>query len=126
MVTARFTYPGEGPNSRAFSGALTPQVTRITGMKSSVTRGNADGPLFGARGQHLRRAAFELSWPTLTHAEAQSLMTQWDESNGGTRPMTYTPDDQTLPMTVLSTGAPQITYTNSMVASVTLNVQEQR
>ena len=126
MPAPRFSYPGEGPNSRAFSGALTPQVTRVTGMKSTVTRGNADGPLFGSRDHHVRRAAFELNWPALTHEEARSLMTQWDDANGGSRAMTYTPDDQSLPMTVLSTGAPQITYQSAMLASVTLRVEEQR
>lgn len=122
----RFTYPGHGPNHRAFSGAMTPSVQRVSALAATTTRGAQDGPLFGERGYHTRKAAFQLSWAALTHDEARSLVDQWEDAGGGVAAMSYTPDDQTQPMAVVSTAAPQVTYLSPLVASVTLRIEEQR
>lgn len=121
----RFRYPGAGAEN-AYSGSLAPVTSRVSRVLGARTNGPADAPLFGRRIYHAARRVWSLRWPALSHEEARSLVTQWEDASRGAAAVTYTPDDQETPVVVLPIAAPEVAYLSAMTASVALVVEEQR
>lgn len=126
MTIVRFAYPGHGPKYRAYSGALSPIVSRVPSKVGVATRGDVDGPLFGRKIYDQAKEAFEFRWPVLSHEEARDIFRQWDDASGGSAPIYYTPDDQSEPIVVVMTAPPTLRYLSANTAAVTASVEEQR
>ena len=121
----RFRYPGAGAEN-AYSGVVAPVVRRTSKFTGVRTESKGDGPLFGRRIYHSPCRTWDMSWTALSHEEARSLVTQWEDTSRGSAVASWTPDDQSLPVAVLPVEAPQITYLSGASAAVTLSVKEQR
>lgn len=126
MTIARFVYPGHGPNAQAYAGGLSPEVRRGIRRAGVSTRGTFDGPLFGRSIYDQPKDAYEFRWNALSHEEARSLYTQWEELHGGASPVYYTPDDQSEPITIIAVSPPEIVFVSAASASVTVVAEEQR
>lgn len=126
MTFVRFVYPGDGPNSGAYSGGLSPNVRRRIMRDGVSPRGRSDGPLFGRSIFDQPKNSYEFRWPNLSHEEARSLYRQWEDASGGAAAIYYTPDDQSEPITIVSVAPPSIVYETAAIASVLVLAEEQR
>ena len=119
-----FQGPGEGPNAELYSGALLPEVTR-TVTRPSV-RSGADVPRFGRLTVARPRSGYSLAWSALSLDEGRMIVDDWTRFyRRGAQPLTYIPDDGTLPVQVHIARRPEIRIGTRGSASVSVELEEQ-
>jgi len=121
----RLVYPGAG-TERGFSGELAPETQRVVQKAGVVTTDGSGGPVFGRAIYDTPKREYLLGWVALSHEEARSIYTLWEDAGRGTLPLYYTPDDGDKPVTVLGPDAPFITYLTANTAAVEWRLTEQR
>jgi len=121
----RLAYPGAGTD-RGYAGELAPETQRLVRRAGVVTSDDSDGPVFGRSIFDTPKRQYLLGWRSLSHEEARSIYTLWEDAGRGTLPLYYVPDDGEDPVTVLGPDAPRIAYLSANVASVEWQLTEQR